>query len=167
MVEINKGIFSFKALKLKRGKINYCAPLKYGKLPYELNYLLCQYISIKTLVYQHNLVYLKRICFDDTIRLDYFIRSWNGYEKTKVLSHHQLRCNVSICESIMKLILRFKLQECLSAWKLKFINFLWRIQQQPAGSFSDYFLYVRGVTAPNLVQDLIKVVMIKSLDLSH
>lgn len=26
VVEINKGIFSFKALKLKRGKINYCAP---------------------------------------------------------------------------------------------------------------------------------------------
>lgn len=37
VVEIKKGIFSFKALKLKRGKINYCAPLKYGKLLYKLN----------------------------------------------------------------------------------------------------------------------------------
>lgn len=38
-VEINKGKFSFKALKLKRGKIKYCAPFKYGKLLYKLNYL--------------------------------------------------------------------------------------------------------------------------------
>lgn len=55
VVEINKGIFSFKALKLKSGKINFCAPLKYGKVMYKLNYLLCQYISIMTLSYQHTL----------------------------------------------------------------------------------------------------------------